>query len=156
MISSRKLSDLDNDTRKAADAALADCDAAGLDVLIYCTYRDFEAQADLYASGRTEPGKWKTKAKAGQSWHNWRCALDLVPLRHGKPIWGATGNGIDADPTDDERDDLELWQKVATIFKAHGFEWGGDWPRARDFPHFQRPDGQSLNLMLARFPKGLP
>ncbi len=155
MISSRKLEDLDPSVCTAAKAALTECEAAGLDVLIYCTYRDFEAQADLYASGRTKPGAWKTNAKAGQSWHNWRCALDLVPLRHGKPIWGTTGNGIDTDPTDDERDDLELWQRVAVIFKSRGFEWGGDWLRARDFPHFQRPDGQSIAMLLAKHPKGI-
>lgn len=155
MISSRDLDDLELQTAAAAKDALKECKDSGLDVLIYCTYRDFECQAELYASSRTKPGPWKTNAKPGQSWHNWSLALDLVPLRHGKPVWGVKGDGIDADPTDDERDDLELWHKVAAIFKKYGFEWGGDWPRAKDFPHFQRPDGRSLDLMLAKYPKGL-
>lgn len=145
MISSRKLEDLDPSVRTAAEAALAECAAKGLDALVYCTYRDFEEQTSLFASGRTKPGAWKTNAKAGQSWHNWRCALDLVPRRDGQPVWGRT-----------LPDDIDLWKRVAAIFKAHGFEWGGDWPKAtQDFPHFQKPDGQTIAMLLAKFPKGL-
>lgn len=144
MISSRKLSDLEPDALKAANAALADCAAANLDVLIYCTYRDFDAQSALYASGRTKPGEWKTNAKPGESWHNWRAALDLVPMRHGKPVWGAI-----------IPEDLALWDAIASIFKAYGFEWGGDWAHARDLPHFQRPDGRTASLMMAKYPKGI-
>ena len=145
MISSRSLDDLDPSARTAAESALADCKAAGLDVLVYCTYRDFEEQNRLYASGRTTPGEWKTNARGGQSWHNWRLALDLVPLRNGVPVWGRT-----------VPEDVALWKSVAEKFKAHGFEWGGDWPRAKqDWPHFQRPDGQTIAMLLAKHPKGL-
>ena len=144
MISSRSLDDLDPGARTAAEAALADCKAAGLDVLVYCTYRDFEEQNRLYASGRTAPGEWKTNARGGQSWHNWRLALDLVPLRNGVPVWGRTN-----------AKDVALWKAVAEKFKAHGFEWGGDWPKAQDWPHFQRPEGQTLAMLLAKHPKGL-
>jgi hypothetical protein len=61
-------------------------------------------------------------------------------LRHGKLVWGTGGNGIDNDPTDDDTDDLELWQRAGAIGKGIGLEWAGDWPKGkREFPHFQLP-----------------
>lgn len=155
MISSRKLEDLEPETKRRVEAFLASCKAAGIDVLVTCTLRDFEAQADLYASGRTKPGKILTNAAAGLSWHNWKRAVDVVPLRHGKPIWGTSGNGIDNDPTDDDRDDLELWQRIAALGKLAGLEWAGDWRSFREFPHFQYTGGLSLHALLAAHPKGL-
>ena len=131
-------------------------DAAGIDLLVTSTYRDFESQAALYAQGRTKPGKVVTNAQPGQSWHNWRRAVDVVPLRHGKPVWGTKGDGMDDNPTDDERDDLELWQRVGMLGKLAGLEWAGEWPRFREFPHFQHRGGLSLPALMAAHPKGLP
>lgn len=144
MISSRLLDDLDSETCVAASVALEDCKVAGLDVLVTSTYRDFEEQNALYASGRTVDGPWKTNARGGQSWHNWRCALDIVPKRDGVLVWDRT-----------RPENLALWKQIAEIFKSYGFEWGGDWPKSPDFPHFQRPDGRTLAMMLAKYPKGL-
>ena len=155
MISSRSLADLEPETRTRATAFLKACRAAGIDVVVSCTFRDFAAQAELYARGRTAPGRKATNARPGLSWHNWRRAFDVVPLRHGKPVWGTTGDGLDDDPTDDDRDDLELWQRVGQIGKAAGLEWAGDWVSFREFPHFQYTGGQSLHALLAAHPKGL-
>ena len=146
---SRSLSYLHPNLQAAAGKALAECRtelaAIGAEVLVTCTYRSGEEQDELYAQGRTKPGRIVTWAKAGQSKHNITLnglpaaqALDIVPLRHGKPVWGTGGNGLDEDPNDDDTDDLELWQRVAGIFKRHGFAWAGDWPKGkREFPHFE-------------------
>jgi len=145
MINSRKVHDLDSKVQTLCQQFLTKCESAGIDVLITSTYRDAESQAELYAQGRTKKGRIVTNAKPGQSWHNWRVAFDVVPLRHGKPVWGTAGNGIDADPTDDDKDDLELWQRIGAIGKSVGLEWAGDWKTFREFPHFQYTGGLSLS-----------
>lgn len=120
----------------------------GITVLLICTFRDNEAQDALYAQGRTKPGRIVTRAKGGKSKHNATLpngtpaaeAFDVVPLRYGKPIWGVSGDGIDDNPDDDHKDDLEVWQRVGTHGKAVGLKWYGD-PEApfREYPHFQNP-----------------
>lgn len=150
MLNSRKIEDLHPQVQKLCKEFLAQCEAEGIEVLITSTYRDHESQAELYAQGRTKPGSVVTNAKPGQSWHNWRVAFDIVPLRHGKPVWGTAGNGIDSNPTDDNTDDLELWQRIGKIGTSVGLEWAGDWKTFREFPHFQYTGG----LTLADFAKG--
>lgn len=108
-----------------------------------------DEQAALYAQGRTTPGRIVTNAKAGKSYHNRVSAqgspaaeaFDIVPLRNGKPIWGTTGNGIDEDPSDDDKDDLEVWERVGAHGVAVGLKWYGT-PGSpfREFPHFQNPN----------------
>ena len=138
MINSRKLEDLNPVVEEKARDFLALCKAEGIEVIVTSTYRDAESQNELYAQGRTKPGRKVTNAKAGQSWHNWRVAFDVVPLRNGKPVWGTTG------------EDLKLWQRVGAIGKRCGLEWAGDWRTFREFPHFQYTGG----LTLAQFQAG--
>lgn len=143
-MASRALTDLHPEVFPLATAALAECRRQGLDVLVTCTFRSAQEQDELYAQGRTRPGAVVTNAKAGQSAHNYRVgqvpaslALDVVPIRNGKPVWGLAGNGIDNDPADDARDDLELWQRVRKCFEDAGFESASRWPKFREWPHFQ-------------------
>lgn len=142
---SRNLNDLAPDVHARAAEFLDRCHEAGHDVIVTCTYRSAADQDALYAQGRTAPGRIVTHLRGGQSMHNVTDksgapasrALDIVPLRHGKVVWGTAGNGLDQDPTDDDRDDLELWQRIGAIGEAYGLEWGGRWPRFKDMPHFQ-------------------
>lgn len=138
MINSRKIEDLHPKVAELCRKFIAECDKHDIDILITSTYRDGESQNALYAQGRTKPGNIVTNAKAGQSWHNWKCALDVVPLRNGKPVWGTLGK------------DLELWNKVGAIGESVGLEWAGRWKRMREFPHFQFTGG----LTLADFQAG--
>lgn len=154
-MSSRSLDALSPAMRRLCEVFLANCGqdrwllTNGIAVLVTCTHRTNAEQDALYAQGRTRPGRIVTRAKGGQSKHNARNvmlrpaseAMDIVPLRHGKPVWGTTGNGIDDDPSDDMRDDLEVWQRIGAIGKAAGLKWYGD-PDAkfREFPHFQNPE----------------
>lgn len=151
-MSSRAITDLHPLVQPLARQALANCTRAGLDILVTCTWRSRTEQQDLYDSGRTKPGKIVTNAKPGQSAHNFTMegrpaalALDIVPMRHGKPVWGLTGNGIDTDPADDERDDLELWQRVRQCFEAAGLasasHWKGD---LVEWPHFEHASAKQL------------
>lgn len=139
MITSRSIEDLHPHVRDLARKFLDKCRAEGIEVIVTCTYRDGEAQNALYALGRTvlTSGGHKvrkvTNAKAGQSAHNFRLALDVVPVRAGKPVWGTTGA------------DLLLWMRVGNIGEECGLEWAGRWTRFREFPHFQFLGGHPLS-----------
>jgi peptidoglycan L-alanyl-D-glutamate endopeptidase CwlK len=133
---SRILSDLHPAMQPLAAEFLNNCKAAGIDLLVTCTWRSGAEQDALYAQGRTTPGSIVTRAKAGQSKHNHTLAgrpaslaLDVVPLRLGKPVWAAS----DA-----------IWQDIGRIGKACGLEWAGEWTRMREFPHFQHPNAKAI------------
>ena len=123
MINSRKIEDLDLPARQVCNAHTIGCRAAGIELLVTSTYRDFEAQDDLYAIGRTKEPERKpvTNAKAGKSWHNYRCAWDVLALVGGKAVW----------------EDLVLWKEIIRIGKAAGAEAGAEWKTFPDRPHFQ-------------------
>lgn len=173
---SRSLVDLESETAFRAQSFLQECRHNKIDVLVTCTLRTFREQAGLYAIGRTKPGNpcscgrkrnpigtcakhplglQVTNAGPGRSWHNWGRAIDVVPLRFGKPVWGTSGDGIDDDPSDDLTDDLELWQRVGMLGKSSGLEWAGDWKSFPEFPHFQYTGGLSLSALLAAHPHGI-
>jgi len=123
---SRSLDDLTADFRTYVDPWLADCLAAEIDILVTCTYRPMEDQAVLYAQGRTTPGRIVTNAKPGQSAHNYRLALDVVPLVHGKPDWSG---------------DSPLWQQLAGLGQARGLDWlGAPGSPFKEQAHFQMPN----------------
>jgi len=128
-MSDRDLDHLNPRVAAAAKAALTECAAAGMSVLVTCTYRSGAEQDELYAQGRTKPGPKVTNARAGQSFHQYRMALDLYPNPGGKPDFSGKH---------------PWWPKIAAIFKKHGFEWGYEWPRFREMPHFQMTGGHPL------------
>lgn len=134
-----------------ASEALKNCRADGIDVLVTCTFRTHAEQEALYAQGRTTPGRIVTNARAGQSSHNFirngrpaSLALDVVPMRHGKPVWGIAGDGIDDNPADDDKDDLELWQRVRAHFEKAGLASASRWIRFKEWPHFEHPRARDL------------
>lgn len=132
MIASRSLDELLPPVAERARQLIDLCKQQGIDLLVTSTYRDFEEQTRLYALGRGLPGQIVTWARAGDSWHNWRRAFDVVPLRNGKPVWSIRGY------------DKELWMKVGELGESVGLEWGGSWDRHPDYPHFQDKMGRTL------------
>lgn len=95
------------------------------------TLRTFAEQAEIYKQGRTKPGPIVTRAKAGQSLHNYGLALDFAFVIDGKEAsWD-----VKKDWDNDRQSD---WMEVVAIFKKHGWEWGGDWRSFKDMPHFQK------------------
>lgn len=105
----------------------------GIDVLVTSTYRDAESQNALFAQGRSKPGRIVTNAKAGQSWHNYRLAFDVVPIVNGKAMWN----------------DLRTFRRLGEIGKSVGLEWAGDWKTFKEMPHFQWSGGLSLGQLSA-------
>lgn len=138
MINSRSLDDLHPTVRALAFAFKGKCAEAGIDLLVTCTHRDDECQAALYAQGRSAPGPKVTNAKPGFSWHNWRCALDVVPLRHGKPVWGIQAP-----------EDRALWMQVGEIGESVGLEWAWRWESFPELAHFQYTGGLTMAEMRA-------
>jgi len=130
---SRSLDDLHPSLRELAEHFIASCHQAGVTVLIYCTYRNYEEQDAEYAKGRTAPGPKVTNAKAGESPHNATLedgtpaslAFDCCPLDlHGKPNWDSTS---------------EAWRVMALMGESIGLQWGGRFKNF-DGPHFQMPE----------------
>jgi peptidoglycan LD-endopeptidase CwlK len=55
--------------------------------LVASTLRSFDEQAELFAIGRTKPGDLVTNVTAGEPWHDFGLAFDVVPLVNGKAVW---------------------------------------------------------------------
>jgi peptidoglycan L-alanyl-D-glutamate endopeptidase CwlK len=124
--------------REAASQFIAECERNGIYLRITSNghLRTFEEQNELYAQGRTKPGKKVTWVKAGQSFHNYGLALDVVEIKDGKALWNNT-----------------RWLQIAAIAAKHGFEWGGNW-KTPDKPHFQMTFGYKTNDLLAIYNAG--
>lgn len=124
-MASRSLDDLAPVFRSRAVEWLDDCRDAGLDVLVYCTYRDGAEQDRLWQQGRTTPGRIVTHARAGQSAHNHHLALDFVPLVSGKPDWRAGS---------------PAYLRAIELAEARGMASASRWRRFREWPHLEMPD----------------
>lgn len=156
-MASRLLTDLLPPVQLQAHAFTAYCMQAGLEVLIYCTYRPEAEQAVLFRMGRslfeikqkakelerewnrpdlaelllTTPPQLdpvvRTWAGPGQSIHNYQMAFDAVPLVAGRPMWSA-----------ELLEDLHRWEVMGELAESAGLEWGGRWPEKKmDRPHCQ-------------------
>ena len=135
MISSRNLDDLLDHVKAAARGLIAEAEARfDIELRVTSTYRDFEEQARL-----CELRPPVTKAGPGHSWHNWRRAFDVVPMRAGECIW----------------DDVSLWNDIGALAPKYGLEWGGKFHGFADRPHFQLTDGLRLADLIAMHPEGL-
>jgi peptidoglycan L-alanyl-D-glutamate endopeptidase CwlK len=129
MINSRSLDDLIPPAKERVERFLSLCKNEGIDLLVTSTYRDNESQQALYEQGRTTAGKVVTNAKAGDSWHNWRCAVDVVPMVNGKPNW----DGLHP-----------VWDQIGKLGEQAGLEWAGRWRTFKELAHFQYTGGLTL------------
>jgi peptidoglycan L-alanyl-D-glutamate endopeptidase CwlK len=93
--------------------------------------RTFAEQDALYAQGRTVSGKKVTKAKGGQSIHNYGFAIDIVLIIDGNTASWDTRKDWDNDGVAD-------WDECVKIFAKHGWSWGGSWQNFKDMPHFDK------------------
>lgn len=89
--------------------------------------RSWDEQAKLYAQGRTAPGPIVTKAKPGQSFHNFAVAADLAhdadTARDGlQPTWG-----------------IEDYKVLAEEAEKIGLEAAYHWRSFPEGPHVQLP-----------------
>lgn len=142
MVNSRNIDDLIPEVAAQCRALIEACKQDNIDLLVTSTYRDFASQNALYAQGRTPESKARgekvvTNAKAGQSFHNFRIAFDVVPIVNGKAVWN----------------DASMWAKIGAHGKKLGLEWAGDWTRFKEMAHFQKA-GQSTSELIKQFPQG--
>lgn len=133
MINSRDINDLDPRVAAKCLALIDACRDAGIDIIVTSTYRDNASQDALYAQGRTAPGKRVTNARAGQSFHNYRLAFDVVPIVAGKAVWN----------------DAAKWETIGRLGEAVGLEWAGRWKSFREMPHFQWTGGLTIKQLQA-------
>ena len=72
-----------------------------------------------------------TKAKGGQSIHNYGFAVDIVLIIDGKTASWETHKDWDNDGIAD-------WDECVKVFAKHGWSWGGSWASFKDMPHFDK------------------
>jgi len=129
MINSRDLNELLPEVQELVERFISTCKDNNIDLLVTSTYRDLESQAALFAQGRTTTGKIITNAEAGSSYHNYRCAIDVVPLVGGKAIWDSTN---------------PIWVTTGRLGKECGLDWAGDWHLFKEYAHFQYTNGLTI------------
>jgi peptidoglycan LD-endopeptidase CwlK len=108
-------------------------------LVIVQDYRTYAQQDAIYAEGRTKPGKIRTKAKGGQSNHNFALAVDVLPVWEDGNLH-ITGKGVD-------EKNISILKKIANIGKANGLAWGGDWKSIYDPMHFELNTGLSMSQL---------
>jgi len=159
-MASRSINDLHPCTRKKVRLFLKYAKDAGIDVLIYCTYRSPEEQHVLYMQGRLdeygittddlnrvreeiglypisekEANRIVTNAKPWESFHQYGLAFDCVPLQGGKPDW----------------DNTVAYSILGDIALKVGLTWGGTWENFKEYPHFQ--DDETYEHILTIYKK---
>lgn len=99
--------------------------ATGLHIVVVSTLRDAEAQARLYACGRTEQGPCAnaqrelgvcvTSNPPGQSFHEYGCAFDAFPVLAGYLMWGTSSL------------EWKAWSTLRSIAASPrvNLQWGG-------------------------------
>jgi peptidoglycan L-alanyl-D-glutamate endopeptidase CwlK len=141
-MASRSLNHLHPTLHPITEEFMRRCNEAGAKatgrwhVAITCTYRSPEEQNQLYAQGRSHPGKVVTHLRGGASAHNHRdgdrpaaLAFDFVPiLEHGPGM---------ADDEADWSGNDEAWEACFAHGRALGLDLGADWKGFKDRPHAQ-------------------
>jgi peptidoglycan L-alanyl-D-glutamate endopeptidase CwlK len=105
---------------------------------LFMGLRTFEDQDELYAKGRTKPGKIVTNAWGGDSPHNYGLAcdfvLDAMPEKPGiRWRWDTRA--------DFNSDGRSGWMQMGEAAESCGLEWGGRWKHFPDLPHLQNTYG---------------
>jgi peptidoglycan L-alanyl-D-glutamate endopeptidase CwlK len=159
----RDLGELAPRFRAAVEAALADCARAGRDAYVFEALRTDKLARLYYKRGRPPTEEFPrpvTYAKdALSSWHGYGLAVDVISRARGwfhpLPIANPTPAALQAERVRAAEEGRIWFRDVATIFKAHGCDWGGDWPKRKDPPHFQfgtlkpSPSQQARDLLAA-------
>lgn len=126
-------------------------------VRIVQSLRTFEEQDALYALGRTvknpdgitakKPlGNIVTKAKGGQSDHNYGLAFDFCLIIDNKEVSWDLKKDWDGDKVAD-------WMEVVKIFRNNGYDWGGTW-KFVDNPHIEKLFGHTWKDLLVKYNSG--
>jgi peptidoglycan L-alanyl-D-glutamate endopeptidase CwlK len=103
-----------------ARALVSKAAANGITIKVISGLRTYAEQNELYAQGRTKPGKIVTKARGGYSNHNFGIAFDIGVFEGSKYL-----------------DESPRYKAVGVLGIDMGLEWGGNWKTIQDEPHFQ-------------------
>lgn len=141
--SEKNIKTLTPETQAAARKWLLSVRQAGIKAVIICGTRTFAEQEEIYAQGRTKPGKVVSNARAGSSVHNYGKAWDFVVFE-GLNDKGGTGEALWESPD---------MRKAGAIAIEQGLDWGGAWKSFADIPHIQLP-GLSVSELRKSMPKG--
>lgn len=115
MTTCRDVNELTPAAQNACRLFLKKCKEAGLNIFLTETYRSQARQNQLYAQGRTEPGKivtWTLNSR-----HTSRRAWDIAVI--GKDLY-----------------DMAVIRKAGAIGQSLGMTWGGIWSPP-DYCHFE-------------------
>jgi len=113
-------------------------EALGVEAKYISGHRSWAEQDAIYAQGRTKPGPIVTKAKGGESNHNYGIAADVgLFLPDGKYLA--------------ESSFYSRIGRVVAFFPE--LEWGGTW-RFSDEPHIQYRTGKTLAELRDLHAKG--
>jgi peptidoglycan LD-endopeptidase CwlK len=142
--SEKNISTLLSEVRPLARQLILNAAKQGFEIKVTSGTRTFDEQNELWAQGRSKPGKVVTNAKGGQSNHNFGIAFDVTLFKDGAPVYESS-----------------IYKFIGTLGKSLGLTWGGDW-KFQDEPHFQLTPswavGMSESEMLAelrtRHPNG--
>lgn len=115
------------------------------------TLRTFAEQDGIYAQGRTKPGPVVTYARAGQSYHNYGLAIDVVLVvdTDGNGSYETASWDFKKDFDGDGKTDFDEIDFVFNLhgwkglYKANGIRW--------DLPHFQKTMGHSITDLQKLF-----
>ena len=108
----------------------------GIIIKVTSGTRSFAEQDELFAQGRTKPGKRVSNARGGFSNHNFGLAFDVTIFK------GST------DPEKAKTPVFEspVYKAIGALGTELGLEWGGNWKTIVDEPHFQLRPGWAVDL----------
>lgn len=119
--SQKNIAGLDDAFKPQVMELMQRANAAGLRPVIVEGRRSQERQNELWAQGRTTPGKIVTKTK--HSAHTKGLAVDIYQLDENGKV------NLSPEPG--------FYDQMAQIARPLGIMWGGDWKGFKDRPHFQ-------------------
>ncbi len=125
-----RIGSLDSRLKAPAAAFINDVEKElGIKLRVTSGFRDLKEQDALFDKGGV------TKARGGQSYHNYGLAIDICIIKDGKA-------------------DFLITREIANIGKRHGWDWGNDVVGTWDKPHFQNTFGKSVKeLCIAKYPE---
>jgi peptidoglycan L-alanyl-D-glutamate endopeptidase CwlK len=136
--SERSIRTLQPKAQRAARAFLRRVIDAGINARIISGTRTYIEQDALFRKGRFgDPSPIVTKARGGQSNHNFGIAWDIGVFESGAYLGSSP-----------------LYARAAEVGRVPGIEWGGDWVTFVDQPHYELSTGMSLKVVRVNFESG--
>jgi len=141
-VSVARLNKLHPKAREIFKSFIEECESLNSETCLRISQglRTFIEQQNLYNQGR---GQSKlpivTNSKAGQSYHNYGLAIDLVEM-----------DGLGNNECDWKFD----MSSLLTTAKKHGITWGGNFKSIKDKPHFEISFGYTWQQLKALHDSG--